>query len=144
MEAVTAQPKLLYESCIFTQVISTTQHVVNPEASRSSLSISTTRKFARRVIITTRSQNDIVNVISIAILLFVCINLHTIYVDVRRRDDVVRRRTTTYVVVTTSYVVTTMYDVVRVPTHLTSYDVVRSVNAPIVKLSELTLTLMMR
>ena len=32
VEAVTVQPKFLHESGIFTQVISTTQHVVNPEA----------------------------------------------------------------------------------------------------------------
>jgi len=84
----TVQHKFLYASGIFTQVISTTQHVVNQEASRSSLSISTTRKFAKRVKLY-RSQNDIVKVIRPL----------TSYSVVGQRTwsyDVVQPRTTSY------------------------------------------------
>jgi len=95
-EAVTVQRKFLCESGIFTQVISTTQHVVNPEVSRSSLSISTTRKFAKRAKITTRSQDDIVNVI-LSRHLIIC--MHLICIHDTHTHTHTRGCTTSHVVV---------------------------------------------
>ena len=81
-----------------TLTLNASLHYLVKEASRSSLSISTTRKFAKRVKVTTRSQNDIVTFILSHhfVILYALICIHNTQGLRGRTTPVVRRHTTSY------------------------------------------------